>query len=193
MSKEMNECNPSKSHLKTGNETDLIKGFIHLYTGDGKGKTTAAIGLSIRAAGAGKKVFIGQFAKGMHYSEIDSLKQIPEIELKQYGLDCFIKNQPAQKDIDAARNGLEEVSEIISQNKYDIIILDEICIALYYHLFEIDKVLALLKGKPREMEIVLTGRYAPPELFKIADLVTEMKGIKHYFYKGIKARKGIEF
>jgi cob(I)alamin adenosyltransferase len=193
MSKKMNESNPSKSHLKTGNETDLIKGYIHLYTGDGKGKTTAALGLALRAAGAGKKVFIGQFIKGMHYSEIDSIKHIPEIELKQYGLDCFIVNQPTQKDIDAARNGLEEVSEIISQNKYDMIILDEICIALYYHLFEIDQILALLKGKLREMEIVLTGRYAPPELIKIADLVTEMKEIKHYFYKGIKARKGIEF
>jgi cob(I)alamin adenosyltransferase len=189
----MNESNTAKFHQKTDNDTDLFKGYIHLFTGDGKGKTTAALGFALRAAGAGKKVFIGQFIKGMYYSEINSLKHIPEIELKQYGLDCFIVNQPIQKDIDAARNGLEDVAEIISQNKYDMIILDEICIALYYRLFEIEKVLALLKAKPREMEIVLTGRYAPPELIKIADLVTEMKEIKHYFYKGIKARKGIEF
>jgi len=170
-----------------------MNGYIHLYTGNGKGKTTAAIGLAIRAAGAGKKVFIGQFVKGMHYSEMDSLKHIPEIEIKQYGLDCFIVNQPTQKDIDAARKGLEEVAEIISRNKYDMIILDEICIAIHYHLFEIGKVIALLKAKPQKMEIVLTGRYAPPELIRIADLVTEMKEIKHYFNKGINARKGIEF
>lgn len=170
-----------------------MKGFIQLYTGNGKGKTTAALGLAIRAAGAGKKVFMAQFVKGMHYAELDALKRFPEIEIKQYGLDCFIVNQPTQNDIDAARKGLDEVSEIIAQNKFDIIILDEICIALFYHLFEMDQVLAILKTKPVEMEIILTGRYAPVELYEIADLVTEMTEIKHYYTKGIKARKGIEY
>jgi len=170
-----------------------MPGYIHLYTGNGKGKTTASLGLALRAAGAGKRIFIGQFIKGMHYSELDSLKRFPEIELKQYGLDCFIVNQPTQKDIDAARKGIEEVSEMIAQNKYDMVILDEICIALHYHLFEIEELLALLKAKPEKMEIVMTGRYASSELFEIADLVTEMTEIKHYYNKGIKARKGIEF
>jgi cob(I)alamin adenosyltransferase len=170
-----------------------MNGYIQLYTGNGKGKTTASLGLALRAAGAGKRIFIGQFIKGMHYWELESLKRFPEIEMKQYGLDCFIVNQPTQKDIDAARKGLEEVSEMIAQNKYDMVILDEICIALHYHLFEIEEVLALLKAKPAEMEIVMTGRYAPSELFEIADLITEMREIKHYFNKGIEARKGIDF
>lgn len=169
------------------------KGYIHLYTGNGKGKTTAAIGLSLRAAGAGKKVFIAQFVKGMHYSELDALKRFPEIEIRQYGLDCFIKNEPTQKDIDAARVGLAEVAKVIAENSFDILVLDEICIALYYHLFEEEKIITLLKARPNEMEIVLTGRYAPEALYEIADLVTEMKEIKHYYNDGVAARKGIEF
>jgi cob(I)alamin adenosyltransferase len=168
-------------------------GYIHLYTGNGKGKTTAALGLALRAAGAGKSVFIAQFVKGMHYSELEALKSLPAIELKQFGLDCFIVNQPTQKDIDVARAGLEEVSGLILQNSYDLVVLDEICIALYYHLFETDEVMALLKSKPKEMEIVLTGRYAPPALQEMADLVTEMNEIKHYYQHGVEARKGIEF
>ena len=168
-------------------------GYIQLYTGNGKGKTTAAIGLAVRAVGAGKKVFIGQFVKGMHYAELESLKRFPEIVLRQYGLDCFIKNEPTQRDIDVARNGLEEVKSIIEDGYFDLVVLDEICIALYYRLFEIDEVLAILKSKPKLMEIVLTGRYAPKELTNVADLVTEMKEVKHYFNNGVEARKGIEF
>ncbi len=137
-----------------------MSGYIHLYTGNGKGKTTAALGLALRAAGAGKSVFIAQFVKGMHYSELDALKRFPEIELKQYGLDCFIVNEPTSKDIDAARKGLAEVTAIIAENKTDMVILDELCIALYYQLFDIREILALLKSKPDEMEIVMTGRYA---------------------------------
>jgi cob(I)alamin adenosyltransferase len=171
----------------------MIAGYIHLYTGDGKGKTTAALGLALRAAGAGKKVFIAQFVKGMHYAELDALKRFPEIELKQYGLDCFIENQPTEKDIKAARKGLDEVTVMIFENQYDVIILDEVCIALYYHLFETEELISVLLKKPDSMEIVLTGRYAPPELFEIADLVTEMKEIKHYYTQGVLARKGIEF
>jgi cob(I)alamin adenosyltransferase len=170
-----------------------MSGYIHLYTGNGKGKTTAALGLALRAAGVGKSVFIAQFVKGMHYSELDALKRFPEIELKQYGLDCFIVKEPTQKDIEAARKGLAEVTAIIAENKTDLVILDELCIALHYHLFDIQEVLALLRSKPDQMEIVMTGRYAPTELYDAADLVTEMTEIKHYFNKGIKARKGIEF
>ncbi|HAH59818.1 MAG: cob(I)yrinic acid a,c-diamide adenosyltransferase [Lentimicrobiaceae bacterium] len=170
-----------------------MKGYIHLYTGNGKGKTTAAFGLALRAAGAGKRVFIAQFVKGMHYAEIDAIKRLPEIELKQYGLDCFIVNEPTQHDIEAARKGLKEISLIIAENKTDLLILDEICIALHYHLFDIEEVVALLKNKPQEMEIVMTGRYAPPELYEMADLVTEMTEIKHYYNQGVEARKGIEF
>lgn len=169
------------------------KGFIHLYTGNGKGKTTAALGLAMRAAGAGMKIFIAQFVKGMHYAELDAIKRFPEIELKQYGLDCFIENKPAENDIQAVRKGLDEVADIILNNQYDMVLLDEVCIALFYHLFEKEELLTILSKKPAEMEIILTGRYAPPELIEIADLVTEMKEIKHYYTKGIMARPGIEF
>lgn len=170
-----------------------MSGYIHLYTGNGKGKTTAALGLAIRAVGANKRVFIGQFVKGMHYAELESIARFPEIILKQYGLDCFIENQPTQDDINAARNGLSEIAEIIRQNKFDMIILDEICIALYYHLFEIDEVINLLSERTSETEIILTGRYAPKELYDISDLITEMKEVKHYFHQGVIARKGIEY
>lgn len=169
------------------------KGYIQLYTGNGKGKTTAALGLAVRAAGAGKKIFVAQFVKGMHYSELEALKRFPEIEWKQYGLDCFIINQPEQKDIDAAQHGLEEATKAIFSRNFDIVILDEVCIAIFYKLFELQKLLDVLKSKPEPLEIVLTGRYAPPELIELADLVTEMKEIKHYYFKGIIARKGIEY
>lgn len=171
----------------------MEKGYIHLYTGNGKGKTTAALGLAIRAIGAGNSVFIAQFVKGMHYSELDVLKRFPEITLKQYGLDCFIVNKPTQKDIDAAQIGWKETSAIIKQNRYDLVVLDEICIALYYHLIELHEVLDVLQKKTLSLEIVLTGRYAPKELIDKADLVTEMQEIKHYYNRGIEARKGIEY
>lgn len=170
-----------------------MAGYIHLYTGNGKGKTTAAIGLAIRAAGADKKVFIAQFVKGMPYAELKSLRRFPEIVIRQYGLDCFIVNKPTTEDIQAARKGLEEVSEIIKSNLCDVLVLDEVCIALYYELFDENEIVLLLKGKPGDMEIILTGRYAPASLIDLADLVTEMKEIKHYYTRGIQAREGIEF
>jgi cob(I)alamin adenosyltransferase len=169
------------------------KGYIHLYTGNGKGKTTAALGLAIRAAGAGKKVFIAQFVKGMPYAEHKALQRFPEIILKQYGLDCFIVNEPTQEDMKLARIGLNEVSEIVLKNACDVLILDEVCIALHYGLFELNEIIHLLREKPESMEIILTGRYAPNELMDKADLVTEMKEIKHYYNRGIQAREGIEF
>ncbi len=169
------------------------RGFLQLYTGNGKGKTTAALGLALRVAGAGGKVFIAQFVKGMPYAELDALLRIPEIEVRQYGRDCFIATEPAAKDVEAAQYGLKEVAVLIKAGKHDLVILDEVCIALYYHLFELEELLKILREKPESMEIVLTGRYAPAELYEIADLVTEMKEIKHYYTSGIPARKGIEF
>lgn len=171
-----------------------MKGYIQLYTGNGKGKTTAAFGLALRAVGAGKKVFFAQFVKGKTYSEIEAVnKFIPTITIKQYGRGCFIVNDPTQEDIDAARNGLKEVAEIIHSGNYDVVILDEATIALYYKLFSFEELKHLLINKPDKLEIVITGRYAPNELIDLADLVTEMKEIKHYYTKGIEAREGIEF
>lgn len=169
------------------------KGYIHLYTGNGKGKTSAAIGLAIRAIGAGKRVFIGQFVKGMPYSELNVLKHFAELEIKQYGLDCFIQNNPTQRDIEAACDGLKDVEKQIEAGYYDVIILDEVCIALYYKLFKSENLISILQKKAVSTEVVLTGRYAPAELIEVADLVTEMKEIKHYYNQGVPAREGIEF
>jgi cob(I)alamin adenosyltransferase len=171
-----------------------MPGFIHVYTGNGKGKTTAAIGLAIRAAGAGKKVFFAQFIKGKPYSEIGIIKnKIPEITIKQYGLGCFIINSPTQQDIDAARKGLSKVLYVIKSGIYDVIILDEANIATYYNLFSDEELIEVILNKKEEAEIIITGRYASEKLIDKADLVTEMKEVKHYYNKGIEAREGIEY
>ncbi len=171
----------------------MNKGYIHVYTGDGKGKTTAALGLSIRAAGAGLKVFFAQFIKGKIYSEIEIINEISNITLKQYGLNCFIEKEPTYEDIVAAKKGLKEVVRIINQGEYDLIVLDEVNIALYYELFSVEELITVLKNKPDTIEIVLTGRKAPDEIIEIADFVTDMVELKHYYDKGIEARKGIEY
>ncbi len=170
-----------------------MKGYIQVYTGNGKGKTTAAIGLSVRAVGAGKKVFFAQFVKGQVYSEVKAIQQcLTNITIKQYGLDCFIFRQPRQEDVVSARKGFEEVSEIILSGQYDVVVLDEANIAIYYQLFSVEELIELLKRKPEQTEIIITGRSAPNELIEFADLVTEMKEIKHYYTQGIQARIGIE-
>ena len=170
-----------------------MKGYIQVYTGNGKGKTTAAFGLSLRAVGAGKKVFFAQFVKGKHYSEIEAVRcLLPSITIKQYGRGCFIVNTPTQADIDMARQGLEEVARVIASGEYDVVVLDEANIALHYKLFTVDELIQVIKSKPEETEIIVTGRNAPPQLVEIADLVTEMREIKHYYTKGVQARVGIE-
>jgi cob(I)alamin adenosyltransferase len=170
-----------------------MKGYVHVYTGNGKGKTTAAMGLALRATGAGKKVYIAQYAKGMHYSELDAIaKHLPNITLKQYGLGCFIFNEPKQADIDAANVGLREVEAIISGCEYDVIILDEANIAVFYNLFSAQDLITILNKRNPATEIVITGRYACEEIMEYADLVTEMTEIKHYYKQGVQARVGIE-
>ncbi|OFI01516.1 Cob(I)yrinic acid a,c-diamide adenosyltransferase [Clostridium acetireducens DSM 10703] len=170
----------------------MYKGYIQIYTGNGKGKTTAALGLSLRAVCAGKKVFFGQFIKGMDYSELLADMYLPNFKLKQFGRNCFIKNNPIREDIDKAKIGLNICKKVLFSGEYDIVILDEINIAIYYNLLSVKEVIDVLKNKDKNTEVILTGRYAPKELIDIADLVTEMKEIKHYYKKGVKARKGIE-
>ena len=172
----------------------MQKGYIQIYTGNGKGKTTAALGLALRASAYGKKIFIGQFVKGMKYGELESIKKFSDtITLKQFGRDCFIYNDPEPEDIEAARKGWEEVNTILIENKIDILILDEIGIAILYKLISTREVIDFIKRKPKEMELIMTGRYMPEELFELADLVTEMKEIKHYYKADVPAREGIEF
>ncbi len=170
-----------------------MQGYIQVYTGAGKGKTTAALGLALRAAGAGLKVFIAQFVKGMKYSELNVISKLQNmIILKQYGRDCFIYKEPDDKDIKAARDGLKETEKMMCSGEYQLIILDEANIATYYDLFSVDELLDFIRKKPAGVELVITGRKADPRVIEAADLVTEMKEIKHYYQNGVEARVGIE-
>jgi len=170
----------------------MKKGYVHIYTGNGKGKTTASFGLALRASGAGLKVFIGQFVKGMFYSELNILPKIENITLKQYGQDCFIVNKPTENDIKIAKDGLNEIKEVLESGKYDLVILDEANIALYYELFSTEELIDVLNNRAPKTEVVITGRKAPEKLIEYADLVTEMREIKHYYTQGVQAREGIE-
>jgi cob(I)alamin adenosyltransferase len=167
--------------------------MIQVYTGNGKGKTTASLGLALRAAGAGLKVFIGQFVKGRDYSELSALKKIKNINVGQFGTACFIKKIPDRKDIALAKAGLERIKKIINKRIYDVVILDEINIAIKLKLVKLKDIIELIKTSPKKIELVLTGRYAHPKIIKLADLVSEVKDVKHYYKKGTKARRGIEF
>jgi cob(I)alamin adenosyltransferase len=169
------------------------KGYVQVYTGDGKGKTTAAFGLAMRAAGAGLPVFIGQFVKGMKYSEINAFQRFSGlITVKQYGRRCFIDSEPERKDIQKAKDGLEDVHQALDSGKFKVVILDEANIAVYFKLFSADDLLELIDSKPDDVELVITGRYADPKVMQRADLITDMREIKHYYAQGVTARNGIE-
>ncbi len=169
-----------------------MKGYVQVYTGNGKGKTTAALGLSLRACGANKKVFIAQFVKSMEYNELKALKSLSSIQVKLYGHGCFINQSPTEEDILAAKEGLNEVKDILMTGLYDLVILDEITIAIYFHLLHTKDVLSLIQNKPDHVELIITGRYCPQEIIDAADLVTEMKEVKHYYTKGVLSREGID-
>lgn len=170
-----------------------MKGYVQVYTGNGKGKTTTALGLAFRAIGAGYKVFIGQFTKGQSYSELNTFKRLSDqITAKQYGGGKFIKGKPSDDDIKMARKGFAEVKGIVQTNQYQVVILDEINIALYYELVSVQEVLDMIDHKHESVELILTGRYAKDEIIQRADLVTEMKEVKHYYQAGVPARVGIE-
>lgn len=171
-----------------------MKGYIQVYTGNGKGKTTAALGLTLRACGAGKRVLFAQFIKKGNYAEIEALSRFfPTVDVRQYGLGRFISGAPTEEDIRAAQDGLRELEQLISFGFYDVVVLDEANVAVHRGLFVPDKLIRLIQNRPPDMEIVLTGRHASPEILEIADLVTEMREIKHYFRAGVPAREGIEF
>lgn len=170
----------------------MEKGYIHIYTGNGKGKTTAAFGLAVRALLSGKNVFIGQFVKDMKYNETKLEEHFKNIVIKQLGNGCFINRTPSNDDIKSATEGLRECKNILSSGNYDLVVLDEITIALYFKLFSICDVLDVIKSKSYQTEVVLTGRYAPKELIDIADLVTEMVEVKHYYTQGVLSRDGID-
>ena len=170
-----------------------MKGYTQVYTGNGKGKTTASIGLSVRAAGAGLKVYIAQFMKMGDYSELNSLKRFSDlIKMEQFGLGRFIKGTPSPEEIAAAEKGLETAKAAMLSRDFDMVILEEANVAVACGLFPLTALLDIMDMKPDHLELIVTGRGAAPETIEKADLVTEMKEIKHYFSKGVMARTGIE-
>ena len=157
----------------------MDSGYIHVYTGEGKGKTTCSLGLALRAVGAGKRVYIGQFIKKGDYSEIIAIREyLPMIKIEQYG-----------KNI---KTGYSKAVSALTAGEYDLVIFDEINTAVYKGFLDEQSALALIDARPGNTELVLTGRYATPGIIEKADLVTEMLPVRHYFKKGVRARKGIE-
>lgn len=179
----------------------MEKGYIQVYTGNGKGKTTAALGVALRSLGSGFKVAIAQFVKSpeFKYSEMKSFGFISGVEeckgeiiVEQFGTGCCCHGEPAPADYEGAKRGLQKAKEWIDSGEWDLVILDEINIALWLKLIPLEEVLEMLKNKPENVEVIVTGRHAPQEIIDIADLVTEMKEIKHYYQKGVLAREGVE-
>lgn len=174
----------------------LKEGLVQIYTGSGKGKTTAALGCALRALGHGISTYIGQFMKGHPYGEVKAAKFLrPYVKIERYGKKSFIhkSKEPEREDVELAKKGLERARKAIFSGKYGIVVLDEAITALFFDLLTLSDLISLIKEKPPHVELILTGRYAPEALIEMADLVTEMKEIKHYYTKGIKARKGIEY
>jgi cob(I)alamin adenosyltransferase len=173
----------------------LEKGFVQIYTGNGKGKSTAAIGQAVRAAGFGLKTYIAQFMKEYPYNELISLKKLSEwISIEQFGGDEFVykKELPGQVELNKAKKGLQTAKEKMLSGEFELIILDEVIVAIYFKLIESKDLIEIINAKPEYVELILTGRYCPEELIELADLVTEMKEVKHYYKKGIISRRGIE-
>ena len=163
------------------------RGQVQVYTGNGKGKTTAAFGLAIRACMAGKKVFIGQFMKSIQYNETRIAKFIDNLSIEQFGNGCLLTRAPSAVDKQHAQDGLARCGE------WDVVIFDEITIALHMELISIDELMQALENRDPKTEVVLTGRYAPKQLIAYADLVTDMQEVKHYYtIKGVLSRNGID-
>lgn len=175
----------------------LEHGYIQIYTGDGKGKTTASLGLALRALGHGWNVLFVQFTKGEqdnYYGEISSSKLMPNLEVKQFGLDRVVySHNICMEDFKETKKGWEFVKEAINSGKYQMIIMDELNICVDMGMIKVSEVKETLRNKPQNLEIVLTGRRAHPELVAMAHLVTEMQPVKHYFNNGVMARQGIEY
>ncbi|MFW6022929.1 MAG: cob(I)yrinic acid a,c-diamide adenosyltransferase [Halanaerobiaceae bacterium] len=176
----------------------MENGKIHIYTGDGKGKTTAAVGLALRAAGQGKEIYFYQFLKGRNTGEVESFKGMNEITFSRANPDTkkffYQMNNQEKEELreDSQKSWQEFIDEVITFN-YDIIIIDEVMAAITNKLIDLDQVIELISKKSKEQELVLTGRNAPAELIELADYVTEMKMIKHPYQKNCPPRKGIEF
>ncbi len=176
-------------------------GLVHVYTGDGKGKTTAALGLALRAAGHGLRTYIGQFMKGREYGELTVPRLLgndaagrPLLTIEQYGKPTFLRAEEVEeKDVLQAREGLERAEAAMHEGGYNLVVLDEVNVALHFRLLTVQEVVETIEHKPPPVELILTGRRAPEAILERADYVTVMQGLKHPYERGIQARKGIEF
>lgn len=168
--------------------------MVQVYTGNGKGKTTAAFGAALRAVGRGLKVYVIQFIKGgFDYGELHSAEHVPNLKLTAFGRGRFItESPPSQEDIELAKQAFTLAKDVVQNGTYDMVILDEINVVLNLKMIDINEVVKLIKNKPEHVELILTGRYAPAQIIELADLVTEMKEVKHPFAKGVPPREGIE-
>jgi len=172
-----------------------FKGRIQVYTGNGKGKTTAALGLALRAAGWEYRTFIGQFLKGQSCGELAAAAGLaPFITIEQFGREGFltIEDTPEEEDVGRARRGLDRCREALRSGEYRLVILDEVLVAVHFNLLTEADLLEFLDQKPDDVEVVLTGRFAPASVIERADLVTDMTEVKHYYARGVRARRGIE-
>ena len=171
-----------------------MKGRFQIYTGSGKGKTTAALGLTLRAAGAGLRTYLGQFLKRRRTGEVRMLgERFPEVTVEQYGRSGFVSEKPSPADVEAARRGLRKLRRALLGGNYDVVIADELTVAIRLGLVREEDAMDLIAQRPAGVELVLTGRGAGRRIIRQADLVTDMRKVKHYFDRGTKARRGIEF
>jgi cob(I)alamin adenosyltransferase len=176
------------------NQRRFKKGTVQVLTGNGKGKTTAALGCGLRAAGHGFRVLMIQFMKGRRYGELDAVKHVPGFDIVQFGRDSFVqKGNPNAEDIELASKGFQKAREALVSGQYDMIILDEMNVAVDYGLVLLDDVLGLIERKPPHVELILTGRCAHEKIKAAAQTVTEMVEVKHHYAAGVQAREGIEY
>jgi cob(I)alamin adenosyltransferase len=176
--------------------TRLPRGLIQVYTGDGKGKTTCALGLALRAVGRGFKVYMVQFMKGRETGEarVAAARLAPDLTLRSFGRQGLVNlRAPDPEDLARLQEAWDLARELILAGNYDVVILDEVNLALSFNLLPQEEVFQVLRQRPTWVEVVLTGRQAPPDLVELADLVTEMRPVKHYYQAGVKARRGIEW
>jgi len=170
-------------------------GLVHVLTGDGPGKTTSALGIALRAIGHGYNVYMVMFVKGKpNYGEILASRMLPGFTIIYSGREQFLdRKNPDKVDVELAQKSLEHAKEVIMSERYDVVILDEINVAIDYGLVRLKDIIQLIKEKPKKVELILTGRRARKELLEYADYVTEMQEIKHPYTKGILVREGIEY
>ena len=193
--KSVGTVQPANPKKITAVAASANRGLVIVITGNGKGKTTSAFGQALRAVGQGYKVFIMQFMKGRDYGEfVAAKKYLPRLTVRRSGLDSFVmRDKPAPVDVELARQGFELVKKAIVSGKYNMVILDEINVAIDFNLIPLEEMIRLIKNKPPGLDLILTGRYAAKEIIKLADTVSEVKEIKHHYTAGIKDRAGIEY